>query len=325
MSSVSSPDDDPVLSDIPVVHSPVSPLKRARPYRGATKLAAPTRCTAVWHYTSPAGLLGILSTHEFWASSPLTMNDVAEVQYGVNIFLAVWSAMDKSKFAPEVVDFAAKFFENDLLLMGSRDFFLLSASKNGDSLNQWQGYGDGGYAIQIATHVPLVPVLPATAGAKRRAAPGDWYDVVYDMNAQARIALGVITFCLENYFVEDAEGRLVVRLELLNLVTVTCARFKHPAFSAEEEVRFVQPSITSVSPDFRIAGAGIVPYIRLAASSAPHVLADQTRGQLPIISVMTGPADVLEARVKQTTAVRVAISNAYMPAFEKSQAPYRSR
>lgn len=300
------------------------PLARARPHRGeGGRPFAPTRSTSVWHYTNAAGLLGIVTGRELWASSPIALNDSAEVEYGISIFTEVWRNFDKSGLSPEVVKLASYFLDGEAVLLRVREFVILSASKEPDLLNQWQGYSTGtGYAIELATHWPLAVVVPDSfeGGVPPR---GGWFDVIYDVRSQARIAQKVIAHCL-TYIAPSKSGEIGVYPMFSHLIAMTSARFKHPAFLAEKEVRFIQPQFPDVVSNFRLARDRIVPFMRLRRSDNPFALESSVRSSLPIVAVMIGPADAWRTRVMQTTATELSLSNGIIPRIETSKVPYRS-
>lgn len=118
----------------------------------------PTRPRGVeelWHYTDHHGLVGILGSNEIWATSHLGMNDTSELNYGVESVRAVWDAMQSllTDVAPrrEVAAWLASMEAR----IGDLRPFLLSASTNGDMVNNWNLYGRGsdGYAIRFDPQV----------------------------------------------------------------------------------------------------------------------------------------------------------------------------
>ncbi|MDP9416299.1 MAG: hypothetical protein M3P48_00305 [Actinomycetota bacterium] len=109
-----------------------------------------------WHYTDASGLLGIIESDTLWASAPSSLNDTKEMIHGAEVISRVWQERREEVINPcrTFVDYV---LETDLLDEIQGNIFILSASRNGDLLNQWQHYAQGdGFAIGIDPTCPLV-------------------------------------------------------------------------------------------------------------------------------------------------------------------------
>ena len=131
----------------------------------------------VWHYTSAEGLLGIVTSREVWASSPVAMNDSSEVEYGVNCLDEAWASVRGEAPGVGVTDFLAEVMDHDFSTSVSEMGFAFCASRSRDMLSQWIQYaGPRGFAIGLdssqklarkrgdglAVGTPLVPPLVET-------------------------------------------------------------------------------------------------------------------------------------------------------------------
>lgn len=109
-----------------------------------------------WHYTSAAGLLGIIEGHSLRATSAAFMNDANEMKTGV---LALRLAFERMKHT--LSDEDRKMAEASSLLRESSviDSFLVSASSKSDLLTIWRNYGGGqvAYAIGFDRSIKLAP------------------------------------------------------------------------------------------------------------------------------------------------------------------------
>jgi hypothetical protein len=54
----------------------------------------------IYHYTDAAGLFGIISNDELWASAPSSLNDASELSYGFQLLERQWQLERKSPLGP---------------------------------------------------------------------------------------------------------------------------------------------------------------------------------------------------------------------------------
>lgn len=100
----------------------------------------------LYHYTTQAGLLGILESNCLWATAAQYLNDSSEYEYGLQLI-----ADRLSSTAKEAVDetVAAKLAEIAKDLSPFPGVCVVSLTKDGDLLSQWRAYGGraGGVAL----------------------------------------------------------------------------------------------------------------------------------------------------------------------------------
>jgi hypothetical protein len=240
------------------------------------------RTGTCWHYTNAAGLLGIVQSGTFWASSAVTaLNDSSELEYGRTIFAGAAEILAEETVGSDLSDYRAVFTPAAMAhLLGS--VFVLSASKDGDSINQWMHYGRaGGFAIELDMSVPLntrnghMLLSGLTPDATTNAAnliprPG-WSDVTYDAANQKSEALDLLRSELQ---FEDHQQTALIALDAI-------ARMKHPAFKAEDEVRSLFRNAVHTAK-FREVNGRPVMYIEAVQPAG-------TSTGLPIKSVRLGP------------------------------------
>lgn len=285
----------------------------------------PTYSGSVFHYTSAAGLLGIVESGTIRASAASSLNDLAELRLGWELCLRVLSDLPDSSSTEMLRNWA-----RDPLMRRHR-VFVLSASEVGDDANQWRLYGDGGrgYVLELDAAVQLeafspVPDASTTTGvfarAKDIADVSPWRRVTYDES----VAVAAIQALAEAVESEDHtiasmadasdEARQAAYESLSEAAYVDLATVAHlikaPGFSGEREVRVVT---TFVWGDehvrYRPSPIGIVAYATLATSPSGdggRVQRPTTQGakpaeSLPIQSLRMGPLlrpDEHEATVK---------------------------
>lgn len=236
---------------------------------GPAPFAARTIRSSVWHYTSAEGLLGILNSHEIWASSPKALNDLEEITFGVQ---KLREAFDKFLTTNLLTLESTRRIENiisvEFLTQQIDSIFIVSASMEADSLNQWQHYSNrDGFAIEIDTAVPLglISADGLTVFGRRREDhffPG-WYDVVYQVEEQDQIISQILAYVtrmtLDPSFADDVLLNLVARM----IIMPQMMRIKHQGFRDEREVRFISGSAPEIPVKYRVSNGRVVPYINM--------------------------------------------------------------
>lgn len=113
----------------------------------------------LWHYTDANGLLGILQSQGFWASSATYLNDDQELKYGVvRLAQTLLSIADVLGWEHHVDEYGYSIRQYALALAGDEkvrveiplvpDTYIVSFCEDGDILSQWRGYSEGsGFAL----------------------------------------------------------------------------------------------------------------------------------------------------------------------------------
>lgn len=256
--------------------------------------------TSLYHYTSSAGLIGIITEHKLWFSDATFMNDGSESTYGVRLASLCIDEFLQGKpqeeldagerLKTEIAD-ATRHFQQII--------FCLSARNN--LLNQWRDYGKDvvPYCIEFDAR-----------GLEQWKKDTDFTfpifitKVVYDVHMQRDLMIDLLSRIYEKakialgdrqYFEENEAQKLLMAaaVEIVALIT----RFKNPAFEAEEEWRAVayRPEIeASVTRKYRSSSLGAVPYYEWHQKGEVR--------SLPILSVTVGPspyAQVSDLALKQ--------------------------
>lgn len=220
------------------------------------------------HYTTLAGLMGIVKSETLWATNIKFLNDEQEFQHALDMIKEI---IPKANIAPqhsqysshrEYVDRIGK--ELDSLDRYQADsVFTLSFSEETDLLSQWRGYcpANNGYCLIFEVQQIYETIKSAFE---------DCYLVacVYEIK-QKETQLKTL---LNNYWVkyvkaksEKEKKRLLDQLarELMLLASY----FKHPSFAEEKEHRIVV--LLDYAPDanlqFREGRFSLIPYIELPA------------------------------------------------------------
>lgn len=249
---------------------------------------------SIFHYTSSAGLLGMVENRVIWASEASSLNDRSEVVMGWE-FHDEWLAHRRRD--DETLGWAAISSGGELAHHQS-NVYVASCSTSGDDVAQWRSYAENGsgYAIELDASVQLSvwsTEPKRKCSTKKRAHFGrlmrdhawvsPWLPAVYEKSVLFRMFDEVLDSVLSRMSeidsmnagpdpqeFEDARGQMYENL-LDNYVTATSSvvhLYKAAGYSGENEVRILA-GIPSGSPHlrFRSSGAGIVGYLPLTTSS----------------------------------------------------------
>ncbi len=277
----------------------------------------------LFHYTTSAGLLGILQDSRLWASDLRFLNDAQEAAYARDVVVHAVRDMenpvrDPGHFAHKYGDEAINTFTRyqamvvDKLLTSEFGVFVACFCESGDLLSQWRGYGeDHGYAIEFTT-VGLDQALQQFPTEKYERASG-LFKVQYGGEAadrMARSSVDAVADCNLNH--PGVKAHFAAQA-----VSSMLAQVKNPAFAEEREWRLILglnddstlPTAQRTT-SYRSTRMAIVPYVELPLQRDW------------IVSVRVGPgnnADVREAGVR-----RLLTTRGCGAAVTRSEVPLRS-
>ena len=239
----------------------------------------------IWHYTSLAGALGILSTNTLHLGSARMLNDTGELDYGLTFIQRRLEALitaDRrfAAFAKQlrwIVEGAAA---------DDEEIFVGCASTQADSLSQFRGYGvyaicaNAGMALRTANSVDedysMVTAIDEFVS--------EWRPVIYETKRAHqhvdRVLDALLVQCRE-WPTDDDDAEMIESLLASARVTACAAFLKHPAFSDEHEVRIIASAdLRSTSVGVKAGRLGMTPYVAVRA---------KTQGQTFIHDVRVGP------------------------------------
>lgn len=282
----------------------------------------------VWHYTSPEGLAGVLQNDVLWATSAAFLNDTHEFTSGIRQLRRQLRSLMNDPAANESID-----RHIDELKVDPSGAFILSGSRDGDSLTLWRNYGKHsvGYAIGLRPDVPLTPLQIGDGQTHPQPPPGweremmetphgpqlafdpdrpeitplthknsHWVRVVYGGGARRKILRKEAWA-----FLKSEPKDAGISLPWLNALL----RIKDSGFKDESEVRI---GYTSVKPDWRFVAFrstqwGLTPYIQLTTAPPNYQISDaawgmaraaKTKAKLPISHIRIGPTPYRSAARK---------------------------
>lgn len=109
----------------------------------------------LWHYTTAEGLLGIISSGEFWATNTAFLNDRTEIKHTLKIAKCLLEEKKQElKLQQPLSESLEKGFSamNDTIDSFDKHIavYVVSSCEYKDLLSQWRAYGSGGgYAISL--------------------------------------------------------------------------------------------------------------------------------------------------------------------------------
>jgi hypothetical protein len=300
-------------------------------------LAKASSAKVVYHYTDAGGLLGILNSNTLRATSFQSLNDSSELSYGVNLICDVFKTSELIG-DPAAIDVLSKFVDDLQQHLLDRDYFIVCASRDGDSLNQWRNYAAGnGYALGLETGIYAQVVdpthdFPQKKHRDRMTFPV-WMDVIYLETDQRAAASQIFQDLVVqgDSLIDDAmragkdpDDDLLMRLGNF------AATLKHPAFAVEQEVRLIVDRDRFARPEFHPGRFGILPYIEVGQGSASpgsngqgFALTNERRNLRPlsISSIACGPGEDFGRDRRRRVAEALATRHGYDIPVTASQIP----
>ena len=248
------------------------------------------RPSILYHYTTPEGVIGILSSNRLWATDIRYLNDSSELLYAYEITLQELHERGKESES-QLINTLIEQVQSALHPSNKENIaYVACFCEKGDLLSQWRAYGNhvGGYAVGFQADRMKGSQFPPLFQLKR---------VIYKPEIQRSLIRDVINeVCdlLETVTKGETQydGSTLINVfghflddHLSELLPV----FKSPAFEEECEWRAVfdfryKEQIDSIR--FRAAYGNVIPFIDL--DIAPF---DKTgASKLPIIKIIHGPA-----------------------------------
>ncbi|MBD1597906.1 hypothetical protein [Pseudomonas typographi] len=241
------------------------------------------------HYTSLAGLKGIIEENGFWASDNRFMNDTEE-------------SLNGSRLAGHILQYKARrtsdaAFANVLLAV---DELLASPRQDGhlvtcfstvrDDLGQWRGYGAGGVCICLGEVTGRE--APLFFGPDHMP-----FQAIYDEIPKRVLLLSVLRGFEREYSVDrramgtawpcDHDKDYIEQIH--SKISGSILGFKDRAFKNESEARIVlsyqQAKRYEGGLKFRVSPLGIIPYLR----TGDHLAVKKHGGLLPLREIIIGP------------------------------------
>jgi len=253
----------------------------------------------LYHYTDHAGLLGIVSSSELWATNAKFLNDASEVKYGSQLAIpSVKGYIARATWQPwkSALETAEGWLSSSGEISSNirpefTDAYVVCFCQEPNLLSQWRAYSrGGGYSIGFDLNVTLSPEpeFEGRQGFKSRVCynPTEQQSRLDKLLSQVdEKAHALETGALVPS--EDQPEPFLVRVMDIVLPSWLYT-VKDPSFEDEKEWRLVYlPAVTEegyAGPKgihFRPGVIGLLPYIKVRPEGTPPKLA--------ITSVKCGP------------------------------------
>lgn len=233
------------------------------------RTASATPSEPIYHYTDAAGLFGILTKRQIWATDSRFFNDPKEVRHGRRLLAEVASSFHSTVKSQGARDFLTR-LKQGAGPWNLKPYFITSFSAARDSLSQWRGYAnDGaGYALGFdASRLDLAVLRRNELDASH----ARLFKVEYDEAKQRSLLARYVKLAVDLFEHGVAKPRGDVgSLEMAFHAAVEphVLYFKNPGFVEEREWRAVATLFFGL-PAFRASARGVVPYVELQAWKAP--------------------------------------------------------
>ena len=231
----------------------------------------------LYHYTTMAGLLGIVQRQEIWATHTQYLNDVREFRHAVDIVGGELARMRASSEHEGRTDMLKGLQENTKDVERA-NVCVTSFSEDRDSLSQWRAYSGGGAGFSIGFSSEF---LRSVLNEKCVLLP-----CLYDEEEQREFVRDVIRQVLG-----DTEGRLKNAGDGLSVSTAGAklnahllayaAMLKHQSFKAEREWR-ISGLFNCKRFNYRSGTSMLIPYYPMPLTSSDV--------QFSIEEIVVGPA-----------------------------------
>ena len=240
----------------------------------------------IWHYTTAAGLMGIVESGSIFATQVSCLNDATEIRYAAK---RLRNAL--TDLSPEIVkdEECSAFVRRFVELLQDDDaapssaalpYFVTCFTELEDDLSQWKSYsgGENGFAIGVRTGDLFV---------------GDRVSLVarvnYDPQMHEQIARLAAIKTVEFYREGQQSGIYDWDEKFLGIwdetLTQVAPVLKDPGFAAENEVRLVHQLQEAELPKLKV-----LPRKTMMSRHLPIVLrTEEEKPRFPFAKVMVGP------------------------------------
>lgn len=242
---------------------------------------------SLFHYTSSAAFLSIIKNGELWFSDYRYMNDLSELNYGIELFKRILSERSDAESDNDdshILFVALKELES---AAPQTDMFVFCMCEENNLLNQWRVYGKDTVPVSIEF---------ATRGfmfVNWKPHNFQLVPIIYDAYKQQAIADNVISAGVE--YMRQHRDAIFANDDAIKgfgeMFAAACigwsSSMKHPQFAVEKEwrlsVRWGLGPRYLRGQNYRASPIGIVPYLTVRPD-------DENMGsELPIRSVTIGP------------------------------------
>jgi hypothetical protein len=215
----------------------------------------------VYHYTTDAGLRGILQSGRIWLTDIFSLNDPSELRHGLSRARAILNQKAASG-PPESKIFAKDFASLDKGLDRAAHYFVCSFSEAGDDLGQWRAYADNGRGYALGFDAKALEEAfgkgAETPTSNNAAFPVTYGDSTLDDIQRQLVEKMFSLISLPNGRKLPGDVIVAYMVELLTTLASHALHavlfFKHEAYSNEREYRFLEVHRADAKPAHSLRG-----------------------------------------------------------------------
>lgn len=234
------------------------------------------------HYTTRAGLLGLLRKGEVWASSIHYLNDAAEFRWAVE---GASRMLDHTcnAFRPEVKESISRQFRVSLAILRTFEPFVFCLTRHADQLSQWRGYAPRGGCCLVFQTRDLEDGFESHGFSLRKCEyVNEWMSESIQMAVSRQVDLLCKPPFSTNGTLEQLNPGILEHIDTLAyMVTSKAPGIKHYGFKEEDEWRFVGDDL-ALTTEIRDGTASLVPFVRVPLNDALHK---------SLVKVIVGPSE----------------------------------
>jgi len=235
--------------------------------------------TMLFHYTSQAGLLGIVKEQEIWATNIHFLNDYKEFRHAFDILCEIIRRDLDSNTV--LRDKLIGHFDTLINLSPNINVFVASFSERGDLLSQWRGYCKDGAGYSIAFDKAALQKMAIDMGLTL-------IECIYDPEEQRKEMKIYLDWVLTSSSTTPTDISTLnfdgAVASLVQMLLATAPRFKDKSFSEEKEWRLFCGTIENGDEriEFREGKSTLIPYVKFSLKSLEL-------NNIPINKIIVGP------------------------------------
>jgi hypothetical protein len=223
----------------------------------------PSTPPILFHYTSSAGMIGIISHEQIWLTSIHYLNDSREFSIACNCLTKqISKAASDGRIAKDYSNYLLRITEDYSNVV----VYVMSFCENGDLLSLWRGYcpSGPGYAVGFDTNFLILL-------AERQTKTGDLMRLekcVYETAQHDLMADEIINRVVTSY--PDLHGREdLIRNSYAAEMVLFAPLIKDPSFAEEKEWRLCVHPKTTDKIVFRAGKSFLIPYLEIKLGGEP--------------------------------------------------------
>lgn len=212
----------------------------------------------LYHYTTQAGLLGILQNNCMWATAAHYLNDASEYEYGLRV---IAERLSNAANDSATEGLAEKLFAIAEGLLPFKSVCIVSLTTEGDLLSQWRAYGGGMGGVALGLR---------SARLREAAHNQGFYLVpcVYEEEQQLA-AVDALIQEFRDRIIASSEWDLAEHGGCVATAMRVAVTLKTESFKEEREWRLISRPLMIKQLDFRPGVSMLVPFFKFSLEAEP--------------------------------------------------------